>query len=1184
MDTCKDDIRRLVETEGKFARNLVAYSVPANNGDLYYDGEDEGKYVSANNNRKHRNRGSRRKSNSNNSQSEQKALSYDTVHNLNKTGFRKKTNYSINSNSGGGSGVYSPPITKRSGKSGGRVDLRARYWKHLFDSLHRAVDGLYYACECEEDVQECEDVIHILGSCTHDFQTLIERIRVQQAYEKDEMKPSSLAWEVRKIATPSPAPGAISSDFKADMESDSMLEKMSPEMKRINFGDGALLQNGPQRSVSSEGKISYADSVKNPRKEEGVVPSFISLDDKYPLYGDQDNEELDSDSEMSFSGALNLDSSFGDESKKSKLTWGQRCASPTEGRSSSRILQLHQKLSSPSRKRSTTEFKRIQEEKHARAQELRDKILEEKAQKMRSVSRKVQEANKRQQMQQKSKQALIEKKLERAEQLRESHLQQIVSKAHDEYTKGHEIQFINSMEAENKKKAVEQRHADHEARLNDLKKSRYRRKEEQLAKNEAAEERRKAIEEERLAKLQAMEVKRKEQELKFEQSKIEAAAAREASAREKAKRLEALNAASACDAERMKAKILKKELEATDRFDQQLKQKREKAASKHLSSEEIKCEAFEKMKYCTVCRVDIPSRSYELSHLKGKKHKQALSLLQLDDPENMICIQQKDSLDEMLFEERPENLSDFKHGIVDSCEEKKLKKKLKKIQQKIHAESEIFHEEYMQPLRSASGMKIRDDVNKRLKRCVREVSRLGELIAGRKNLPKNLELLEKVLVDCSKLVDDELKDCELSYLFSTKLFSTVLDIYSECTGMDQTSYKTLLALAGFICSVTDRTEVGCKIVVGTGKALCLLDSFSALIMHGDLHKSIADLSMKNLTLLKLCTTLQRITQNVLSKKWELPEKMTVNKQDLVKYILHSKIVEKLSIRHLEVNADYCESASTKDFVFRSIGLLFALTHCSTFSSDGRNSCLSTNASSIDPSLGASNEWVTELLASSLKETEFCSVVTLLNRLMPKLSSKELSVRKTAFTIALLALNFLNAVNTLSPEIFQYVLGLSGISSQLMNVFETILRESSSVLSAEGGQLGVYLETLREALYCIGKFTVNNSCNQSTLSHCHDGAIIKEVCGLPFEYFRDPKMKDVLFPTLLCICFREQEILECIQKEMSVKCLISYLEDNISRSKSTSECNLVFPLSRRFPEPFWEDCVEFLKGKENGGGF
>lgn len=55
-----------------------------------------------------------------------------------------------------------------------------------------------------------------------------------------------------------------------------------------------------------------------------------------------------------------------------------------------RVVQLHQKLSSPLRKRSLCESIKILEEKQFKAQLFRDKMQEERAQRSKVISQKVQ--------------------------------------------------------------------------------------------------------------------------------------------------------------------------------------------------------------------------------------------------------------------------------------------------------------------------------------------------------------------------------------------------------------------------------------------------------------------------------------------------------------------------------------------------------------------------------------------------------------------------------------------------------------------------------------------------------------------------------------------------------------------------------------------------------------------------
>ena len=56
------------------------------------------------------------------------------------------------------------------------------------------------------------------------------------------------------------------------------------------------------------------------------------------------------------------------------------------------------------------------------------------------------------------KRVLLSRKMDRAEVMRRQHLQDIVSKAHDEDNKGREIAFINDIEHQNKLQDLLQQH------------------------------------------------------------------------------------------------------------------------------------------------------------------------------------------------------------------------------------------------------------------------------------------------------------------------------------------------------------------------------------------------------------------------------------------------------------------------------------------------------------------------------------------------------------------------------------------------------------------------------------------------------------------------------------------------------------------------------------------------------
>lgn len=164
-------IQQLVKKEGKTARNLVAWSVPAPEQAKAIP-RSRGRAGKAVGRRPPRARGSEQLS-----RSERMCLA--------------------------AAGQYSNSAL--GGKEGGRPvnksDVHARYWSYLFDNLFRAVDEIYKTCEVDGSVIECQVWLHIfvclhtvcvvyvqevmmtLDACHRDFAALIHRIDLERQLE-----------------------------------------------------------------------------------------------------------------------------------------------------------------------------------------------------------------------------------------------------------------------------------------------------------------------------------------------------------------------------------------------------------------------------------------------------------------------------------------------------------------------------------------------------------------------------------------------------------------------------------------------------------------------------------------------------------------------------------------------------------------------------------------------------------------------------------------------------------------------------------------------------------------------------------------------------------------------------------------------------------------------------------------
>ncbi|CAH8628245.1 unnamed protein product [Schistosoma bovis] len=297
-------------------------------------------------------------------------------------------------------------------------------------------------------------------------------------------------------------------------------------------------------------------------------------------------------------------------------------------------VHMHEKLSARSKKRSANSIQEI-EEKQARARVLRQQHLLERTERVHELSKKVDEVHLQKLILLHQRRSCLERRLHAAERKRQAELTRRVLKAHDEETKGKEIAFIQTLEAEQKQHSILTKHEESRARLNELAIERQRRTEEKLCREEAAKIRRRALEASRLARLDALQARWKirAQQLASRAKLLEHSRRAAARAKKQSREIKmaTLEEQQRTHIEQLRCKIQRKQEESERRHQESLREISRKAFEMsiltHTGDDSLTVpgiEPYPVQKWCKACQVMIMSEVQLKSHLHGKRHQNAI--------------------------------------------------------------------------------------------------------------------------------------------------------------------------------------------------------------------------------------------------------------------------------------------------------------------------------------------------------------------------------------------------------------------------------------------------------------------------------------------------------------------------------------------------------------------------------
>ncbi|XP_023568444.1 S phase cyclin A-associated protein in the endoplasmic reticulum isoform X2 [Octodon degus] len=898
------------------------------------------------------------------------------------------------------------------------------------------------------------------------------------------------------------------------------------------------------------------------------------------------------------------------ESWRQNTSWGD-IVEEEPARPPGHAIHMHEKLSSPSRKRTIAESKKKHEEKQMKAQQLREKLREEKTLKLQKLLEREKDVRKWKEELLDQRRRMMEEKLLHAEFKREVQLQAIVKKAQEEEAKVNEIAFINTLEAQNKRHDVLSKLKEYEQRLNELQEERQRRQVEKQARDEAVQERKRALEAERQARVEELLMKRREQEARIEQQRQEKEKAREDAARERARdreeRLAALTAAQQEAMEELQKKIQLKHDESIRRHMEQIEQRKEKAAElssgRHANTDYApKLTPYERKKQCSLCSVLISSEVYLFSHIKGKKHQQAVR-------ENS-SIQGRE-----LSDEEVEHLS-LKKYIVDVVVEssalleplkdgedrQKNKKKAKRIKARMNSRAKEY-ESLMETKNSGSDSPYKA----KLQRLAKDLLKQLQVQDSGSWLNNKVSALDRTLGEIARILEKENVADQIAFQVAGGLTALehILQVVVPATNVNTVSRippKSLCNAISIYYLTCSNCSENCTDVLFSNKITFLMDLLTHQLMvyipdenNAILGRNTNKQVFEGLTtgLLKVIAavfgclianrpdgnsrpTTPKISTQEMKSKPSRGDAFNSRVQDLISYVVSIGLIDKLCGCFLSVQGPVDENPKMATFLQHATGLLHGM--CTLCFAVTRRSYSIFDNNRQDPTG----------LTAALQATDLAGVLHMLYCILfhgtisdPSTASPKESYAQNTIQVAIQSLRFFNSFAALDLPAFQSIVGAEGLSLAFRHMASSLLGHCSHV-SCES--------LLHEVIVCVGYFTVNHPDNQVIVQSGRHPTVLQKLCQLPFQYFSDPRLIKVLFPSLIAACYNNRQNKVILEQEMSCVLLASFIQD-FTQTPSQADSQLQQPrgrclgpqdyleLANRFPQQAWEEARQFFLKKE-----
>ena len=521
------------------------------------------------------------------------------------------------------------------------------------------------------------------------------------------------------------------------------------------------------------------------------------------------------------------------------------------------------------------------------------------------------------------------------------------------------------------------------------------------------------------------------------------------------------------------------------------------------------------IRWCKICNMILPSDQEPNTHIKSNEHQKLVKEYNLSMQEELNTI--------MLFKSIPGNINEeLKSERMNAIKlrEKKLKQKmaLKAVK---HENYRTYKQDFPSPNKQRL-QKLSFEIEKQIFPII-----------------KDYDTIESLLKELIKILDQK-KQNDLNILRQTRVIYSLVEVLKKPASCHKSEMKSLGKILQLI--------------------LKILYSFSSLLENKNYMIVTNRISIMADLLLWVLNKPTKIPLGI-SFLPDLIQIITLHikhriafeglrmKEDLLEYLLLSNIVGKFKSKYVSLTGP---SEITTGFGSFSLVLLKSLAMFETLT-------YQININFLTKPVYVKQTKISQNILYVFEYSEIFGLIQLLSILLlsngplrPNEKVKIKQQQQIVISASLLAIKIINNICRTDLTLIQNLVAQNINQEQIQHVILYIICYSLEYLDT----LDEIKELLHEVLLLTSYLSLQNERFQNLVSK-GEMTIIQQICQLPFSYFSEKLLKDILFPTLITITYNHDRNTKILSNEINLELMVLYLKEKIQlepiAEEEISEC-------------------------------